>query len=68
MGLEKRSRISPGLKRAAVLLAVDGPSYRGAQGLSEYILRPPGDKRRGDPPMHPQGRKGDKTGYRTPKG
>ena len=31
LGLEKRTRISPGLKRAAVLLAVDGPSYRGAR-------------------------------------
>lgn len=31
LGLRKRARISPGLKNAAVLQAVDGPSYRGAR-------------------------------------
>ncbi len=31
LGMEKRARISPGLKEVAVLQAVDGPSYRGAR-------------------------------------
>ncbi len=31
LGLKKRARLSPGLKQAAILQAVDGPSYRGAR-------------------------------------
>jgi hypothetical protein len=37
LGLQKRARVSPGLRHVAVLQAVDGPSYRGARdNLKEF--------------------------------
>jgi hypothetical protein len=39
MGMEKRARISPGLKEVAVLQAVEGPSYRGARDSLKTFYR-----------------------------